>query len=79
MVFLRWISGFYALTATTIYIAFASEWTDEVGWGFVASIIVACLIFIGQSGTAPQKRPQRARAATPQTVMEIEEEEDDRT
>ena len=75
MAFLRWISGFYALTATTIYIAFASEWTDEVGWGFVASIIVACLIFIAQSGTAPQKRPQRTRAATPQTVMETEEEE----
>ena len=76
MAFLRWISGFYALTATTIYIAFASEWTDEVGWGFVGSIIVACLIFIAQSGTAPQKRPQSTRAATPQTVVEIEEEEE---
>ena len=79
MAFLRWISGFYALTATTIYIAFASEWTDEVGWGFVGSIIVACLIFIAQSGTAPQKRPQSARAAAPQTVTEIEGEEEETT
>ncbi|RJU97583.1 MAG: hypothetical protein DWC04_05745 [Candidatus Poseidoniales archaeon] len=75
MVFLRWISGFYALAATTIYIAFASEWTDEVGWGLVASIILACLIFIAQTGTVPQNRPQRARAPTAQAMVETEEEE----
>ena len=75
MVFLRWMSGFYALTAATIYIAFASSWTDEVGWGLVASIIAACLVFIAQTGAKPQKRPNRTRSTVQHQEMEVEEEE----
>jgi len=69
------MSGFYALTAATIYIAFASSWTDEVGWGLVASIIAACLVFIAQTGAKPQKRPNRTRSTVQHQEMEVEEEE----
>lgn len=75
MVFLRWMSGFYALTAATIYLAFASSWTEEVGWGLVASIIAACLVFIAQAGAKPQKRPNRLRPTVQNNEVEVEEEE----
>ena len=38
MAFVKRMAGFYALTATAIYIAFASSLKDEVAWGLIASI-----------------------------------------
>lgn len=69
MVFLRRMSGVYALTATAIYIAFASSLKDEVAWSLIGSIIVGCLIFIGSSEKPQQKRMRPA----PETMEQLEE------
>jgi len=77
MVFLKRMSGGYALTATAIYIAFASSLKDEVGWGLVASIIFASLVFISATGTPQPKRTQRTRTPAVAAVEEADEEEED--
>ena len=69
MVFLRRMSGVYALTATAIYIAFASSLKDEVAWSLIGSIIVGCLIFIGSSEKPQQKRMRPA----PEAMEQLEE------
>ncbi len=74
MVFLRRMSGVYALTATAIYIAFASSLKDEVAWSLIGSIIVGCLIFIGSSEKPQQKRMRPAPEAMEQ-LEDLEPEE----
>ena len=69
MVFLRRMSGVYALTATAIYIAFASSLKDEVAWSLIGSIIVGFLIFIGSS-EKPQKKRMRP---APEAMEQLEE------
>ncbi len=75
MVFLRRMSGVYALTATAIYIAFASSLKDEVAWSLIGSIIVGCLIFIGSSEKPQQKRMRPA----PEAMEQLEELESEGT
>jgi len=76
MVFLRRMSGVYALTATAIYIAFASSLKDEVAWSLIGSIIVGCLIFIGSSEKPQQKRIRPApEAVEPLEDLEFEDTE----
>lgn len=77
MAFLKRMAGFYALTATVIYVAFASSLQDDVAWGLIASIILGCLVFIGSSeGKAPkQVRKQQPRAEA-EVVAEQEDEAD---
>ena len=73
MVFLRRMSGVYALTATAIYIAFASSLKDEVAWSLIGSIIVGCLIFIGSS-EKPQQKRMRPASETMEQLEELESE-----
>ena len=75
MVFLRRMSGVYALTATAIYIAFASSLKDEVAWSLIGSIIVGCLIFIGSSEKPQQKRMRPA----PEAMEQLEDLEPEGT
>ena len=77
MAFLKRMAGFYALTATVIYVAFASSLQDDVAWGLIASIIFGCLVFIGSSERkAPkQVRKQQLRAEA-EVVAEQEDEAD---
>ena len=74
MTFLKKMAGFYALTATAVYIAFASAFTDNVAWGLIASIILGCLVYIGSAETKapPQQRRQRSSQDV-QPVAEYEE------
>ena len=69
------MSGVYALTATAIYIAFASSLKDEVAWSLIGSIIVGCLIFIGSSEKPQQKRMRPA----PEAMEQLEELESEGT
>ncbi|MDP6188247.1 MAG: hypothetical protein QF699_02880, partial [Candidatus Poseidoniaceae archaeon] len=64
MAFLKRMAGFYALTATVIYVAFASSLEDNVAWGLIASIILGCLVFIGspEAKASKQVRRQQPRA-----------------
>ena len=74
MVFLRRMSGVYALTATAIYIAFASSLKDEVAWSLIGSIIVGFLIFIGSS-EKPQKKRMRPAPEAMEQLEDLEPEE----
>ena len=76
MLFLRRMSGVYALTATAIYIAFASSLKDEVAWSLIGSIILGCLIFIGSSDASKPKRTRQAPPAEMQTIEEAEPEQE---
>ena len=71
------MSGVYALTATAIYIAFASSLKDEVAWSLIGSIILGCLIFIGSSDASKPKRTRQAPPAEMQTIEEAEPEQED--
>lgn len=75
MAFLKRMAGFYALTATAIYIAFASSLKDEVAWGLIASIILGCLMWIGASEQDQPKRSQRPRAVREEDPDQVIEEE----
>ena len=75
MAFVKRMAGFYALTATAIYIAFASSLKDEVAWGLIASIILGCLIWIGASEQTQPKRSQRSRAQREVNPEQASEEE----
>ncbi len=71
------MSGVYALTATAIYIAFASSLKDEVAWSLIGSIILGCLIFIGSSDASKPKRTRQAPPAEMQTIEEAAPEQED--
>tara|TARA_B100001758_G_C18402626_1_gene609968 strand:+ start:1338 stop:2264 length:927 start_codon:yes stop_codon:yes gene_type:complete len=77
MAFLKRMAGFYALTATVIYVAFASSLEDNVAWGLIASIILGCLVFIGspEAKASKQVRRQQPRAEA-EVVIEQEDEAD---
>jgi len=77
MAFLKRMAGFYALTATVIYVAFASSLEDNVAWGLIASIILGCLVFIGspEAKVSKQVRRQQPRAEA-EVVIEQEDEAD---
>ena len=77
MAFLKRMAGFYALTATVIYVAFASSLEDNVAWGLIASIILGCLVFIGspEAKASKQVRRQQPRAEA-EVVIEQEDEDD---
>ena len=77
MVFLRRMSGVYALTATAIYIAFASSLEDVFAWSLIGSIILGCLIFIGSSDASKPKRNRQAPQVEMQMVEEAEPEQED--
>ena len=73
MAFLKKMAGFYALTATAVYIAFASSLEDNVAWGLIGSIILGCLVYIGSAEAKAQPRQRRQRS--PQETQPIAEEE----
>ena len=77
MAFLKRMAGFYALTATVIYVAFASSLEDNVAWGLIASIILGSLVFIGspEAKASKQVRRQQPRAEA-EVVIEQEDEAD---
>lgn len=78
MAFLKRMAGFYALTATVIYVAFASSLQDNVAWGLIASIILGCLMFIGSPKAKASKQVRRQQPrAEPEADAEQEEETDD--
>ena len=78
MAFLKRMAGFYALTATVIYVAFASSLQDNVAWGLIASIILGCLMFIGSPKVKATKQVRRQQPrAEPEADAEQEEETDD--
>lgn len=74
MAFLKRMAGFYALTATVIYVAFASSLEDNVAWGLIASIILGCLVFIG---SPEAKAPKQARRQQPRAEAEVIIEQED--
>jgi len=74
MTFVKKMAGFYALAATAVYIATASDLEDTVAWGLISSIILACLVYIG---SAEAKAPsQQRRQRTPQEIQPIAEDEE---
>lgn len=78
MAFLKRMAGFYALTATVIYVAFASSLQDNVAWGLIASIILGCLMFIGSPKAKASKQVRRQQPrAEPEADADQEEETDD--
>lgn len=78
MTFLKKMAGFYALTATAVYIAFASAFTDDVAWGLIASIILGCLVYIGSAETkAPSQQRRQRSSQDVQPVAEYEEVEEE--
>lgn len=74
MAFLKRMAGFYALTATVIYVAFASSLEDNVAWGLIASIILGCLVFIG---SPEAKAPKQVRRQQPRAEAEVVIEQED--
>lgn len=74
MTFLKKMAGFYALTATAVYIAFASSLTDNVAWGLIGSIIAGCLVYIGSAeAKAPSQQRRQRSSQDVQPVAEYEE------
>lgn len=77
MAFLKRMAGFYALTATVMYVAFASSLEDNVAWGLIASIILGCLVFIGlPEAKAPKQVGRQQPRAEAEVVIEQEDEAD---
>jgi len=74
MAFLKRMAGFYALTATVMYVAFASSLEDNVAWGLIASIILGCLVFIG---SPEDKAPKQVRRQQPRAEAEVVIEQED--
>jgi hypothetical protein len=77
MAFLKRMAGFYALTATVIYVAFASSLEDNVAWGLIASIILGCLVFIGSPEAKASKQVRRQQPRAEAEVVIGQEDEAD--